>query len=268
MNQTEFAPDAVASIILDGVVSALNTHPAMAATPVTDRARNIRTAIGAFHPEGATDLMLAGQSLLFNGLIADSSRDVFTGAAGLGKQRALANINALNRSLHQNLATFVRRMEIARVNSAAGREEAQAAMEAAPERAPEPEVPESWLDEPFITWVAETPAEEVARLAQEAAEEPIEVPSAPEPAEAPVLAAEPEIDGTARATEPEVAGTGQATVPEVAGPPRAIAPMIAERLDPAKTLLRLLGEAVNYPAKGEASTSPLMDRGGAAPQPD
>jgi hypothetical protein len=32
--------------------------------------------------------------------------------------------------------------------------------------------------------------------------------------------------------------------------------------------LRLLGEAVNYPAKGEASTSPLMDRGGAAPQPD
>lgn len=225
MSQTLIVTEPVSSIILESVAGALNAHPGLAQERGVERTRDIRAAVDAFDPENASDLMLAGQSLLFNALIAEATRDVFSGATGTGKLRALATINGLNRSLHQNLDGFVRRAEAARAAAAMMPAAPPAAVRAAPaptgeepppevEAAPAfvvrmPEEPpaeveaaamvmpvdqpaevkaepsaaeDSWLEEPAITWVIETPAEQMARLLREqtAAKERAARPPVPE----------------------------------------------------------------------------------------
>jgi hypothetical protein len=225
LSQTLIVTEPVSSIILESVAGALNAHPGLAQERGVERTRDIRAAVDAFDPENASDLMLAGQSLLFNALIAEATRDVFSGATGTGKLRALATINGLNRSLHQNLDGFVRRAEAARAAAAMMPAAPPAAVRAAPaptgeepppevEAAPAfvvrmPEEPpaeveaaamvmpvdqpaevkaepsaaeDSWLEEPAITWVIETPAEQMARLLREqtAAKERAARPPVPE----------------------------------------------------------------------------------------
>jgi hypothetical protein len=52
--------------------------------------------------------MLIGQCLLFNELVADGGRNVLIGTMDSPKPRAQSKVNALGRSLHQSIKTFLR----------------------------------------------------------------------------------------------------------------------------------------------------------------
>lgn len=163
---------AVEAVILDGILSALTAHPRKGWT-----APAVRATIAALGARTPLEMMFAGQALLFSALLADAAKDLFTDGDELTRPRALSTINALNRSLHQNLSLFQKRA--AAEQAAAEKQAAQkppaekpAAREPAPQEAPpvRAEKPAeadagSWLDEPFVTWVVETPAQEALRVA-------------------------------------------------------------------------------------------------------
>src|ERR1019366_5479955 len=53
-------------------------------------------------------IMLVGQTVMFNELLADGARDVLSGMTDTMKLRAQSNLNGMNRALHQNLGLFLR----------------------------------------------------------------------------------------------------------------------------------------------------------------
>jgi hypothetical protein len=152
-------------ILLDGIVAALADRSNLTEAQKQARAGDIWAVIGAFHPRDPLQIMLIGQALLFNEMLADGARDVLGGMVDTLKLRAVSNINGLNRSLHQNLGMFLRlREKVAPVVNDSAPVESKAE-----EVTPPPKEEPSWIDEPFTTWVVETPAEAFAR---EAADQP------------------------------------------------------------------------------------------------
>jgi hypothetical protein len=238
------AVTSAAAILLDGISAAVADRPGLTPERSKTRITELWAVIDSFRPEDPLQIMLVGQAVMFNELLADGARDVLGGMADALKLRAQSNLNGMNRSLHQNLSLFLRLRDTAEAVSEAAREAAEprqplatarkAAAAATPGAVPaeahtppvvaqaEPEAkpaiaegaagqaaatpvktdnpaagPEqanaapstvtaaeatSWLDEPYTTWVIETPAAAHAReIAEQAARESAE--AAPRTAE-------------------------------------------------------------------------------------
>jgi hypothetical protein len=151
-------------ILLDGIVTALADRSYLTQEQKQERAGDIWALIETFHPQDPLQIMLIGQALLFNDLLADGARDVLHGMVDTLKLRAVSNVNALNRSLHQNLSMFLRLRDKSAPVANESAHQAAAPPEPKPEEAtPPPKEEASWIDEPFTTWVVETPAEAFAR---------------------------------------------------------------------------------------------------------
>jgi len=220
-------PVNAAGILLDGIVAALSDRSYLTPEQKQARGAEIWAVIEAFHPQDPLQIMLIGQALLFNELLTNGAHDVLRGMVDTLKLRAQSNVNALNRSLHQNLGTFLRlRDKSAPTANDGARPAAKPAAAPVEARPPEPKTadapsppgtaqPEeeaSWIDEPYTTWVIETPAEAFARetaereaSAAKADEAAAAFPTAPRRRSSGRPSVAPEM--LARAAVPELVGT-------------------------------------------------------------
>jgi len=197
------------AVLVDGIASAIADRAELTPEQKQARAAEVWTMLDQFQPQDALQVMLIGQAMVFNDLIADGARDILGGKLNSLKLRAQSNLNGMNRALHQNLGLFLRLRDKAaaaaseastaavaeprqpRRSAAKAQAQAPAEPAAAPparpvtaqtEAAPNagdgksaprdaaatspataPVAEPSWLDEPYTTWVIETPAAAHAR---------------------------------------------------------------------------------------------------------
>ena len=221
---------------LDGVVRALSDRGNQSEEQRLARANDYLTLILSFLPRDAIDITLAGQTIVFNELLADGARDVLRGMMDTMKQRSVSSLVAMGRLTQGHVDRLEKRgarpyrteviapPEEADDASAAPRSEpakrppaaksrpapppsaATPPPSAPPPSAPaktgreDPEMEMSWLDEPFEQWVIETPAE-LAR--QTGISLPVE-PLAPARANSPM--GNQEIDAGAPSRKSDMAG--------------------------------------------------------------
>jgi hypothetical protein len=176
-------PEDALYLMMEGIVTALSDRPHLSQAEKQTRANAAWPMISSFQPENSVQMVLAGQSLIFSDLVADAARDVTRGVPAPLKPKAQSNVIAMNREFHKTLRLFLSEQQ----KSMTERDEAREASEqrqaqpdpivatppaeppsGAPRQEPVPleaPVPEetSWLDEPTVTWVVETPAEAHAR---------------------------------------------------------------------------------------------------------
>jgi hypothetical protein len=159
----------VTGVLMEGIVSALSERSHLTQTQRQARAGDVWGLISEFEPRDPLQIMLIGQSLMFNELTADAARDVLRGIADIAiKSRVRSNVIALNRTFVQNLSMFLRvqdksvaaEQEEVRIAAAPPLASAEPPAEAS---APTPVEEGSWLDEPTTTWVMATPGQETTR---------------------------------------------------------------------------------------------------------
>ncbi len=88
---------------LDGIVRAISDRGNQTEPQRLAKANDALILILSFLPCDAIDTMLAGQTVLFNEVLADSARDVLRGMADTMKPRALSGIISLGRLIHGHL---------------------------------------------------------------------------------------------------------------------------------------------------------------------
>ena len=193
MSQPDANPYALAHLVapaLDGIVHALSDRGGQSEAQYQAKADNFRTLILSFRPNDVVDLQLAGQTVLFNEVLAHSARDVLRGMDDAMKPRVIASLVSMGRLAQGHLDRLAKRgntphrteaisVEQEKIRTslalarAAGPLEAPGPLAAMPpcsdpemdagetgERPPEPAAEEtSWLDEPFVQWLVETPAD-------------------------------------------------------------------------------------------------------------
>jgi len=161
----------IAGVLLSGMVAALADRAELNHAQKDARASGVWSLISTFEPRDQIQMILIGQMLMFHELIADGGRDVMRGMMDTLKLRAQSNLNAMNRSLHQNLGMFLRLrdkseatmpvQEEARETPAAAKQPPEPVRKAPTQKAAAPPPPrqenvppthaqtedESWLDE-------------------------------------------------------------------------------------------------------------------------
>ena len=68
-----------AAILLDGIAAAIADRPQMTAERKATRIAEVWAVIDAFGPSDPLQIMLVGQTVMFNELLADGARDVLSG---------------------------------------------------------------------------------------------------------------------------------------------------------------------------------------------
>jgi hypothetical protein len=176
---------------LDGIVHALSDRGGQTEAQRDAKAGQFRTLILSFQPRDVVEAELAGQTVLFHEVLADSARDVLRGMDDTLKLRAISGLISMGRIVLGNIDRLTKlgnrpyRTETASVEeeirqrpaaeppeaepargvrpiAAASPKTAPQPASAAPDPTPEtmPAVEEtSWLDEPFEQWLIETPAD-------------------------------------------------------------------------------------------------------------
>jgi hypothetical protein len=184
----------------DGIIRALSDRPGQTEAQRQARRDDAETFILSFRPRDAIELMLCGQSVLFNELLADSAKDVLRGMVDTMKLKSIGGLVNMARIVQGHVDRLDKR-DIAPARVA---EEEKPEAVAVPEPCPVDEAPPmaaavedetvaraaalaslltgreaveiadrtredapaaetSWLDGPFEQWLVETPAEIAAR---------------------------------------------------------------------------------------------------------
>jgi len=191
---------------LDGIIHALADRGEQTDAEYEARAEDAWTLVQSFQPRDTIDLMLTGQFITMNELFADTSRDVLRGMPDALKQRARSSAVAMARLTLAQVGELERRgIQPYRTEAAAEQRpapatqaptaepaEIQQPLAAAtpappPAPAPQPTPAEaappaeetSWVDEPHLEWLEETPAMLAARTTTVSAQD-IPPPVAPE----------------------------------------------------------------------------------------
>ena len=179
----------------DGIVRALSDRPGQTEAQRQTRRGDAQTFILSFQPRDAIELMLCGQSVLFNELLADGAKDVLRGMVDTMKLKSIGGLVNMARIVQGHVDRLDKRgIAPAREVVVAAEEEkpeavAAALVEPCPvgeamapavedetvaraaalvslltgQAATEPAEETSWLDGPFEQWLVETPAEIAAR---------------------------------------------------------------------------------------------------------
>jgi hypothetical protein len=202
LSQPDANPYALANLVapaLDGIVNALSDRGSQSEAQYQAKADQFRILILSFQPSDVIDLQLSGQTVLFNEVLANSAHDVLRGMDDAAKPRAIASLISIGRLAQGHLDRLVKRgnkphrTETVSVEQEKIRTSLALAPAAEPHEmprplaamppwvepaAPDPEVdaPEtrdtplerlveetSWLDEPFVQWLIETPADLVRK---------------------------------------------------------------------------------------------------------
>ncbi|MSP01430.1 MAG: hypothetical protein EXR07_10345 [Acetobacteraceae bacterium] len=163
----------VISACCDDAVRALSQQSWMTDAQRHTHAKGVLTLILSFLPQNVMQLMLASQAVLFNAMAADASNDALRGMVDTLKLRAQSNAIASGRLSAKHMDTLIRLQ-----GPPVALEEAAPAAATAPPPDPdpqpdispplpsrEPDEDSSWLDEPYVEWRVETPAELAAREA-------------------------------------------------------------------------------------------------------
>jgi hypothetical protein len=155
---------------LDSIVRALSDRGDPSEAERLARGNQYLTLILSFLPKDATDLMLAGQTVVFNELLADGARDVLRGMMDTMKQRSQTTLVSMGRLTQGHIDRLAKRgNQPWRTEVATTEAEPRKAPVAEPPQPPPPEEPaaepeSSWLDEPFVQWLVETPADLSAKM--------------------------------------------------------------------------------------------------------
>jgi hypothetical protein len=176
----------------DGIVRALADRAGQTEAQRQTRRDDAETFILSFRPRDAIELMLCGQSVLFNELLADGAKDVLCGMVDTMKLKSIGGLVNMARVVQGHVDRLDKRgIALAREPVVAAEEEKPAAVA---EPCPVDEAPPmaaavedetvaraaalaslltgqaateaaetSWLDGPFEQWLVETPAEIAAR---------------------------------------------------------------------------------------------------------
>jgi len=140
------------------------------------RCTELWTLIEAFNPRDAIDVLLTGQIVAFNEVLADGAQDLLRGMSDTLKQRCRSSLVAMGRLAQGNIDRLEKRglapyrTEDEKPAAGQAREEpahsAPAPADEPPDREtaatqPAEAVPTeaSWLDEPYQEWLLETPAD-------------------------------------------------------------------------------------------------------------
>jgi hypothetical protein len=204
------------AILIDGISAAVANRPGLTPERRQTRVNELWAVIDAFRPADPLQIMLVGQAVMFNELLADGARDALSGITDGLKLRAQSNLNGLNRSLHQNLNLFLRLRDTA---EAAANEAARGPAEPRQPRAAVPKaaafaVPAVAPAQPATTAEGEaatTPGAEAQVVPAVAAAEAATMPPAEARTMPAVAGAEP---GAELATTPPAEAR---TMPTVAG---------------------------------------------------
>ena len=94
---------------LGGIVLALTERGGQSEAARRDKADAVMSLILAFQPRDAIDMTLAGQTVLYNELLADGARDVFRGMADTTKQRSLTILANMGRLMQGHVDRLERR---------------------------------------------------------------------------------------------------------------------------------------------------------------
>jgi len=97
------------SPVLDGVVSALSDRVNQTEAERQAKADGALAVILSFQPRDVIDLTLAGQTVLFNEILADGARDVLRGMVEAAKQRRHSSLVGMGRVIHGYLDRLERR---------------------------------------------------------------------------------------------------------------------------------------------------------------
>jgi hypothetical protein len=193
LSQPDANPYALANLLapaLDGIVHALSDRGGQSQAQYQAKAGGFRTLILSFQPNDVVDMQLAGQTVLFNEVLAHSARDVLRGMDDAVKPRVIASLVSMGRLAQGHLDRLAKRgntphrteavsVEQEKIRTslalarAAGSVEEPCPLAAMPlcaepetdagdtgESPPGPPAEEtSWLDEPFVQWLVETPAD-------------------------------------------------------------------------------------------------------------
>jgi hypothetical protein len=181
----------------DGIVRALSDRPGQTETQRRTRRDDAETFVLSFRPRDAIELMLCGQSVLFNELLADGAKDVLRGMVDTMKLKSIGGLVNMARVVQGHVDRLDKRgiapaREVVVVAEEEKPEVAVAepcpADEARPATPPMAAAVEdetvaraaalaslltgqaatetaetSWLDGPFEQWLVETPADIAAR---------------------------------------------------------------------------------------------------------
>ncbi len=101
-------PPGLIETCLGGVVKALSAQPGLTDDARRDMRETIRKMILALTPNDATQLMLAGQAMLFMTLAANAAFDLLNGMADAQKPRAQAHVIALGRLSARHMDRLIR----------------------------------------------------------------------------------------------------------------------------------------------------------------
>ena len=166
-------------VLIGGIIETLAAQGAPTQDQRDARAREFRSLIATFAPADPLQIMLLGQCLLFNAMLADAGRAVLSRQTDTIKLRAQSNMNGMNRSLHQNLTALarLRKQPVATGNVQRAAEQprppatptvkppAQTAARAETRSAPPPITPEAMVAE----WLNRRQAEQQAKRTPEPA---------------------------------------------------------------------------------------------------
>ena len=130
---TPFDLESIASPALDGIVRAISERPGQTEARRAARCQENFGLIMALGPRDAMEMMLCGQTVMFNELVADSAREVLRGMIDTVKSRSISNLINMARLVQGNLDRLEKRGVVpAREAAEAEADEACADSDAAP----------------------------------------------------------------------------------------------------------------------------------------
>jgi hypothetical protein len=201
LSQPPFPPSLTA-LLLEGIIAAIADRPGLNPEQKAARAGDVLKLIEAFMPQDAVQIMLIGQTVLFNHLPGDGARHMLQGMTDTLRLRTQSNINGMNRSLHMNLRPFLALSDRyapasrgAAGDTAPNRAAAEAANPHQPRAAAGNAVPPANPSHAAVPVPAARPAETAA----------ITPPRTTAPADAPNRAAEPHAPVASVARPPSIA---------------------------------------------------------------